>query len=88
MRKQTLHTLRMFATDANGKEHALDVFKELTFAEDGEGGESVTKGPSSIKTEDSLDVVKVADGRYKIVSTGVELTLKDPTTVKPMFSIG
>jgi hypothetical protein len=88
MRKQTLHTLRMFATDANGKDHAIDVFKELTFTEDGEGGETITKGPSYIKTEDGLDVVKVADGRYKIVSTGIELKLKDPTTVKPMFSTG
>jgi hypothetical protein len=88
MRKETVHLLRMSGTDADGNEHALDIFKDKIFTEDPEGGEIVTKGPSYMKTEDGLDVIKLADGRYKVVATGLEFQVTDPTKVKFMFRIG
>ena len=87
MRKQTIHSMRMLATDAAGKEYSLDVFHERTITKDAKGKDVVTSGPGYVKTDDGLDAEKIADGKYRVIATGVELTLKGPEFVAPKFPL-
>jgi hypothetical protein len=82
MRTETVHILRLMATDASGREHAIDEFRDDVISEDATGEEIVTKGESYCKTEDGQDVIKVKDSRYKVVATGLELVLKGPEFVR------
>ena len=84
MRTETVHAMRLTATDADGNDHFLDAFYDNVISEDASGEEITTKGPTYVKTEDGREVTKVADGKYKVVATGLELVLKGPKFVKPV----
>lgn len=81
MAKKINHSLRMMATDPDGKECAIDVFHEWDITKGPDGKDVVKSGPAYHKTSDGQEAVKLGDGKFKIVATGVELTLKGPLFV-------
>jgi hypothetical protein len=82
--KKINHSMRLGATGSDGKEYGIDVFHDWEILKDVKGKDAVKSGPAYYKTEDGLDVVNVEVGKFKIVATGVELTLKGPKFVTPI----
>jgi hypothetical protein len=85
--KKINHSMRMGAKGSDGKEYGIDVFEDWEISKDAKKKDVVKRGPAYYKTEDGLEVVETSDGKYKIVATGVELTLKGPRFVTPMLRL-
>jgi hypothetical protein len=85
--KKINHTMRMGATGSDGKEYGIDVFSDWEISKDAKKKDVVKRGPAYYKTEDGLDVVQMVEGKFKIVATGVELTLKGPRFVTPILRL-
>ena len=79
--KKINHSMCLGATGSDGKEYGIDVFSNWEI----QGKDVVNRGPTYYKTEDGLDVVETGDGTFKIVATGVALTLKGPKFVTPIM---
>ena len=85
--KKINHTMRMGATGSDGKEYGIDVFSDWEISKDAKKKDVVKRGPAYYKTEDGLDVVQMGEGKFKIVATGVELTLKGPRFATPILRL-
>ena len=85
--KKINHTMRMGATGSDGKEYGIDVFSDWEISKDAKKKDIVKRGPAYYKTEDGLDVVQMGEGKFKIVATGVELTLKGPRFATPILRL-
>lgn len=81
------HTMRMVATGSDRKEYGIDVFKDWEVSKDAKGKDVVKSGPAFYKTEDGLELVNIGEGKFQIVATGVELTLKGPRFVTPILRL-
>jgi hypothetical protein len=82
--KKINHIMRMGATGSDGREYGIDVFEDWEISKDAKKKDVVKSGPAYYKTEDGLEVVQTGDGKYQVVATGVELTLKGPLFVTPI----
>jgi hypothetical protein len=85
--KKINHMMRLGATGSDGKEYGIDVFEDWEISKDAKKKDVVKKGPAYYKTEEGLEVVETGEGQFKVVATGVELTLKGPRFVTPILQL-